>query len=148
MCPRGICCPSEVRTAHMAVATRIICPDPLQPQRTHRDFASKIRQQGEKCGTCWCIFTLQDDLPQCNGYYSPPFIREVTVVANLAEAPLSTSSEHMMLWGGTRTRLSQGKWGMETVWRLSRKTRMDGDDDNDTCFRNKTRTVPYDKHIN
>lgn len=65
------------------------------------------------------------------------------MAANLAQAP-----HQLSYGGGMRTWVSQEKWGMETVWRLSRKTRMDGDDDNDTCFRNKTRTVPYDKRIN
>lgn len=76
----------------MAVATCIICPDPLQPRRAHRDFASKIQREGEKYGTCWCIFTLKEDLLQCNGYYSSPFVRGVTMAANLAQAPLSISS--------------------------------------------------------
>lgn len=93
LCHRGICCPSEIQTAHMAVATCIICPDAIQPQRRHWDFASKMQWQGEKCGTCWCIFTLKEDLPQCNGNYSSPFIRGVTMAANLAQAPLSISSE-------------------------------------------------------
>lgn len=90
--PGGICCPSEIQTAHAAVATCIICSDHLQPQKTHWDFASKMKWQGEKCGTCWCIFTLKEDLPQYHGYYSSPFIRGVTVAGNPAQAPLSISS--------------------------------------------------------
>lgn len=93
LCPRGICCPTEVQTAHMAVATCIICPDPLTAPQNPLGFClQNPMARRKKCGTCWCIFTLIEDLPQCNGYYSSPFIRGVTVAANLAQAPLSISS--------------------------------------------------------
>ena len=107
------------------------------------------QRRGEGQGTRWCIFKLNEDLPQRSEYCSPPFIRGATrAVANPAWALLFINSVHTMLRGDMSTSHFQGKWETETVWRLSPKTRMDGDDDSDTCFRNKTRTVPYDKHIN
>lgn len=48
----------------------------------------------------------------CNVYCSPPFIRGVTAVANLAQALLSINSVHTILWGGGHEYMSlPGKEG-------------------------------------
>lgn len=54
-------------------------------------------------------FQLKRGPVQCNVYCSPPFIRGVTVVANLAQALLSINSVHTILMGWARVHTTSRK---------------------------------------